>query len=55
MGNKKYTKPQRAIAQEILTELEQQYKVVKANSAMNLFYVMRDYIKQTYLSEENQQ
>lgn len=52
MSSKKYSKPQRAIAKEILTELERQYKVVKANSAMNLFYVMRDYIQQTYLSED---
>ena len=51
MTNKKYTKTQRAIAQEILTQLEQQYKVVKANDAGELFYKLREYIKQTYLSE----
>ncbi len=54
MSIKKYTKTQRAIAQDILTQLEQQYKVVKANDAGELFYQLRDYIKQTYLLEDKQ-
>lgn len=52
MSDKKYSKMQRQIAQEILTELEQQWKVVKHNDAGQLFFNLRDYIKQTYLSEE---
>ena len=54
MSNKKYTKTQRAIAQEILTELEQQWKEVKANDAGQLFYRLYHFIKSTYLSEDKQ-
>lgn len=53
MSDKKYSKTQRAIAKEILTELEQQYKVVRANDAGELFYKLREYIKQTYLTEDD--
>lgn len=52
MSDKKYTKTQRVIAQEILTELEQQWKKVRANDAGELFFYLRDFIKQTYLTEE---
>ena len=55
MTNRKYTKTQQAIAQDILTELEQQWKVVKNNDAGQLFFSLRDYIKQTYLLEDNEQ
>lgn len=54
MSDEKYSRPQRAIAQEILLEFKRQYKVVKANRADELFFAMRDYIKQTYLSEDKQ-
>lgn len=46
------TKKEKAIAQEILIQLEQLYRSVRANDAGELFYKLRDYIKQTYLPEE---
>lgn len=55
MSNKKYSKMQRQIAQEILTELEEQWKKVRANDAGQLFYRLHHFIKQTYLSEDNKQ
>lgn len=48
----KYSKAQKSVAQDILRELEDRYRNLKANSGMDLFYQLRDYIKQTYLSEE---
>lgn len=53
MSDKKYSKKQRQIAQEILTELEQEWKNVKANDMGQLFYRLHYFIKQTYLSEDN--
>lgn len=52
MSDKKYTKTERAIAQKILAELEQQYKIVRANDAGELFYKLRDYITKIYLNDK---
>lgn len=49
--NKKITKTAKTIAQDILTQLENIYKTVRANDASEMFYKLRDFIKQTYLSE----
>lgn len=43
----------RIVAQDILRELQEQYRALKANSGMDLFYGLRDYITNKYLSEEN--
>lgn len=51
MSNKKYSKTQRKVAQEILTELEQEWKDVKAHDAGQLFYRLYHFIQTKYLSE----
>ena len=52
MRQKKYSKMQRQIAKEILTELEQQWKEAKATDAGQLFYRLHHFIQSTYLSED---
>lgn len=49
----KYSKPQKAVAQDIMRELQDLYRNLRANSGMDLFYQLRDYIKETYLSEKS--
>lgn len=53
MSKKKYSKAQRKVAQEILDELEQEWKSVKTGDIGQLFYRLYHFIKQTYLSENN--
>lgn len=53
MSNKKYSKGQTQIAQDILRELQDRYRVLKANSGQDLYFQLRDYIKQTYLTEKD--
>ena len=50
MSNKQYTKKQRQIAEEIMTEFEQIYKTIRANDAGELFYKLREFMKNKYLS-----
>lgn len=51
MGQRK-SKTEQTIAQDILRELQDIYRVLKANSGQDLYFQLRDYIKQTYLSED---
>lgn len=51
MSNKKYTKKQIATAQEILDKADELYKNTKAGDICVMYCKLRDYIKQTYLSE----
>lgn len=53
MSDKKYSKKERAIAQEILDKADDLYKNTKAGDICVMYCKLRDYIKQTYLSEDN--
>lgn len=55
MSDKKYSKAQRQIAQDILTKADELYKNAKAGEICVMYCKLRDYIKTTYLSEDNKQ
>lgn len=52
MGQRK-SKTEQTIAQDILRELQDKYRVLKANSGQDLFYQLRDYITEKYLTEKD--
>lgn len=53
MSNKKYSKGQTQVAQDILRELQCLFRDLRANDGGLLFRQLRDYITQKYLTEKD--